>query len=61
MRRWWRLVCCRVRRHRPLLHVATGRIWLRCVECGYETPGWSLRLAPPPASATVRRLKRMGA
>lgn len=49
----WRLALCRLQGHRPLLHLATGRIWLRCVECGYETEGWSW----PPAPA-VSRWKR---
>jgi hypothetical protein len=43
----WRLALCRLRGHRPLLLLATGRIWLRCEACGYETEGWTWPPTPP--------------
>ncbi len=57
---FWRQVFCRLRRHQPILHVAEGRIWLRCTECLYETPGVSWIIPPPPAarSVKVRRFKK---
>jgi hypothetical protein len=50
LRMRWRLALCRLRGHRPLLHLAAGHIWLRCVECAYETEGWTW----PPAAREPR-------
>jgi hypothetical protein len=58
MRPWLRLILCRLRRHQPLLHMANGRIWLRCPECLYETEGWSWTQPPPASSPKVRRFKK---
>jgi hypothetical protein len=33
---------CAVRGHEKYLHFDKNHISLRCVACGYESPGWSL-------------------
>jgi len=32
---------CGLQGHDPLLQVESGRMFLRCTTCGYETPGWT--------------------
>lgn len=46
-----RSLLCRLRGHTPTLQMAQGRIWDRCVECGYETPGWAWVIKPPPVTS----------
>jgi hypothetical protein len=29
--------------HDLLFHFEAGRVCLRCVSCGYQTPGWDVR------------------
>jgi hypothetical protein len=43
---------CGFRGHDTLLHFEDERMSLRCVSCGYETPGWELNEVPP--TVTVR-------
>ena len=38
---------CGLHGHDALLHFETGRLSMRCTSCGYETPGWDLKAAPP--------------
>ena len=38
----FRRLACAVRGHRTVLHFEPRRLALRCIECGYETPGWSI-------------------
>lgn len=35
--------------HAQLLQFESGRMFLRCVDCGHETPGWQIK-DPAPAS-----------
>jgi hypothetical protein len=42
IRRRVREVACAIHGHDLLLHYERGRVCLRCVDCGYETNGWSL-------------------
>lgn len=37
--RWW----CGLTGHDALLHVERDRLSMRCVTCGWESPGWTLR------------------
>jgi hypothetical protein len=43
-RTWTRLcqVACGLRGHDLLRHFEAGRVTLRCVDCGAETPGWTI-------------------
>lgn len=38
---------CLVRAHVDMLHHEPGRLYLRCTECGRETPGWTLDRPAP--------------
>jgi hypothetical protein len=43
-RRRIRIALCALHGHDLLLHFERGRrVYLRCVKCGHETPGWSTR------------------
>lgn len=41
-----REAACALRGHSLLLHTEPGRIFLKCMDCGHETPGWSVAEAP---------------
>ena len=53
----FRRLTCAVRGHRTVLHFEPRRLALRCIECGYETPGWSLGEFMPREIATHTRGK----
>jgi len=38
---------CAAQGHDNLLQFNTGRLCLKCVSCGHETPGWDISKAPP--------------
>jgi hypothetical protein len=38
---------CGLHGHDTMLHFEQGRMSLRCVSCGHETPGWELNETPP--------------
>lgn len=42
-----RQLFCGLHGHDNLLQFEQDRMFLRCVSCGHETPGWSLNEAPP--------------
>jgi hypothetical protein len=50
--RWLSQVFCGFKGHDTLLHFEDERMSLRCVSCGYESPGWELNEVPP--TVTVR-------
>lgn len=37
---------CGLHGHDSLLHFGDGRVSLLCSSCGYETPGWDVKVAP---------------
>jgi hypothetical protein len=37
-----RRLMCAVRGHEDYLHFEKNRVYLQCVDCGYESPGWSV-------------------
>ena len=43
MRQLW----CGLHGHDSLLQFEQERMFLRCVSCGHETPGWELNETPP--------------
>jgi hypothetical protein len=47
-----RQMVCGLHGHDNLLQFEQERMFLRCVSCGHETPGWALNEAPP--TVTVR-------
>ena len=44
--RVWQLFCS-LHGHDSLLQFEQERMFLRCVSCGHESPGWELNEAPP--------------
>jgi hypothetical protein len=48
-RSWARLrqFYCGLHGHDHLLQFAAERMFLQCVSCGHESPGWELTEAPP--------------
>ena len=52
-----RQVMCGLHGHERLVQFERDRMFLRCVSCGHETPGWALKetKAPTPIAHSVRR------
>jgi hypothetical protein len=42
-----RQLFCALHGHDSLLQFEQERMFLRCVSCGHESPGWELNEAPP--------------
>ena len=49
---WVRHLWCGLRGHDTLLQFEQERMFLRCVSCGHESPGWDMNDSPAPV--TVR-------
>ena len=47
-----RQMFCGLHGHDNLLQFEQERMFLKCVSCGHETPGWALNEAPP--TVTIR-------
>ena len=47
-----RQMFCGLHGHDSMLQFEQDRMFLRCVSCGHETPGWSLDETPP--TVTIR-------
>ena len=55
-----RQMLCGLHGHDSLLQFEQDRMFLRCVSCGHETPGWELNEAPPTVAVrTEARTKPM--
>jgi len=52
MRPFQRLLCA-VRGHEGYLHFEKNRVYLECVACGYESPGWSISKRSPKTSRSA--------
>src|ERR687892_209537 len=48
-----RHLMCGLHGHDTLLQFEHSRMFLRCVSCGHETPGWELNDVPPTVTAQV--------
>ena len=46
-----RQMFCGLHGHDNLLQFEQERMFLKCVSCGHQTPGWSLTEAPPTVTA----------
>src|SRR2546425_2626779 len=44
---WLREFYCSLHGHDNLMQFGKDRMFLQCVSCGHETPGWLLTEAPP--------------
>ena len=47
---------CAIRGHELFSHFEPGRLSLRCVSCGYESPGWEIGRTPSEAPRTLRAI-----
>jgi hypothetical protein len=45
-----RQILCGLHGHDTLLQFEQDRMFLKCVSCGHESPGWELNEAPPRLS-----------
>jgi hypothetical protein len=57
---WIRQLVCGLHGHDSLLEFGQGRLSLKCVSCGHESPGWDIKtqadaVPQPPAQVPVRR------
>jgi hypothetical protein len=48
---WFSAFYCGLHGHDNLMQFGKDRVYLRCVSCGHESPGWALTGAPPKAVA----------
>ena len=55
LRQLRRLSCALLRRHDEFLQFEKNRLSLRCISCGYETPGWVLDRKTPLVRFPVER------
>lgn len=44
---WFREIYCGLHGHDSLMQFGKDRMYLQCVSCGHESPGWALTEAPP--------------
>jgi hypothetical protein len=49
-----RQTICGLHGHDSLLQFEQDRIYLKCVSCGHETPGWEIAETPLPTMMSVR-------
>jgi hypothetical protein len=55
---WIRQTVCGMHGHDNLLQFEQERMFLKCVSCGHETPGWELNEAPPTATMIRTQVER---
>jgi hypothetical protein len=48
---WLRQTFCGLRGHDHLMQFEKERMFLQCVSCGHESPGWELTETPPAPRA----------
>jgi hypothetical protein len=53
-----RQMLCGLHGHDSLLQFERDRMFLRCVSCGHETPGWELHEPVPPTVALRAEAKQ---
>ena len=53
-----RQMFCGLHGHDNLLQFEQDRMFLRCVSCGHETPGWTMNEAPPIVTARAEPRRR---
>ena len=49
---------CGLQGHDSMMQFGHDRLFLKCVSCGHESPGWSLTEAPPKVSAHADNHRR---
>ena len=51
---------CAIRGHEDYLHFEKDRVYLQCVACGYESPGWRVENRRPVLQFKARRSAHRG-
>ena len=51
---------CGIRGHEDYLHFEKNRVYLQCVSCGYESPGWVVENRRPVLQFKSRRAGMRG-
>ena len=54
-----RLICA-LRGHEEYLHFEKNRVYLQCIGCGHESPGWTIDARRPVLQFQSRRTKTPG-
>ena len=49
---------CAIRGHEDYLHFEKNRVYLQCVACGHESPGWTVEPRKPVLRFASRRAPR---
>ena len=56
---WMRMVVCGMHGHDSLLQFGRGRLYLKCVSCGHESPGCDIKSrATTPTAGQTHRFRR---
>lgn len=55
---WVHSLICGLHGHDNLMQFGRGRMFLKCVSCGHESPGWTIRERPPADVAVAAEHKR---
>lgn len=56
LRRWF----CALRGHEEYLHFEKNRMYMQCVGCGHESPGWTIDARRPVLRFQSRRAATAG-
>ena len=51
---------CAIRGHEDYLHFDKNRVYLQCVACGYESPGWTVESRRPVLRFQPKRQAKRG-
>lgn len=54
-----RQTLCGLHGHDNLLQFEQERMFLKCVSCGHESPGWELSDTPPPRPVAREEARRL--
>jgi hypothetical protein len=56
---WVHTLVCGLQGHENLLQFARGRMYLKCVSCGHESPGWEIKEQSAVPAAQPERRRRL--
>jgi hypothetical protein len=54
-----RHLVCGLQGHDNLLQFGRDRLFLKCVTCGHESPGWAISDTPPPVTQHGDKLRHL--
>ena len=52
-----RRLICAIRGHEDYLQFEKNRVYLQCISCGHESPGWTIEARRPVLTFHARRTK----